>query len=141
MLNMDVRHMFAATSLMLRVSSSPCCDVIRVGGYPSLAANYRPMSLLSVCYKLLERLALQRMTRIREKEDLCQAMGVGGCYVFIMPRCPDVHVANDSTHFMVHAARRVRRAGESIIYMQRRRHDIVDMTTRGLFLQFSVYLT
>jgi len=26
---------------------------------PSLAANYRPISLLSVCYKLLERLALQ----------------------------------------------------------------------------------
>ena len=29
---------------------------------PSLAANYRPISLLSVCYKLLERLALQRIS-------------------------------------------------------------------------------
>jgi len=29
---------------------------------PSLAANYRPVSLLSVCYKLLERLALQRIS-------------------------------------------------------------------------------
>jgi len=28
----------------------------------SLAANYRPISLLSVCYKLLERLALQRIS-------------------------------------------------------------------------------
>jgi len=27
-----------------------------------LAANYRPISLLSVCYKLLERLALQRIS-------------------------------------------------------------------------------
>jgi len=33
----------------------PCKD-------PSLAANYRPISLLSVCYKLLERLALQRIS-------------------------------------------------------------------------------
>ena len=29
---------------------------------PSLAANYHPVSLLSVCYKLLERLALQRIS-------------------------------------------------------------------------------
>jgi len=29
---------------------------------PSLAANYRPISLLSVCYKLLEHLALQRIS-------------------------------------------------------------------------------
>jgi len=28
----------------------------------SLAANYRPISLLSVCYKLLERLALKRIS-------------------------------------------------------------------------------
>ena len=28
----------------------------------SLAANYRPVSLLSVCYKLMERLALQRIS-------------------------------------------------------------------------------
>jgi len=28
----------------------------------SLAANYRPISLLSVCYKFLERLALQRIS-------------------------------------------------------------------------------
>ena len=28
----------------------------------SLAANYRAISLLSVCYKLLERLALQRIS-------------------------------------------------------------------------------
>jgi len=28
----------------------------------SLTANYRPISLLSVCYKLLERLALQRIS-------------------------------------------------------------------------------
>ena len=27
-----------------------------------LAANYQPISLLSVCYKLLERLALQRIS-------------------------------------------------------------------------------
>ena len=39
--NMDVRHMFAATSLMLRVSSSQCCDVIRVGGY-HIANIYKP---------------------------------------------------------------------------------------------------
>jgi len=32
----------------------------------SLAANYRPISLLSVCYKLLERLALQRIFPIVE---------------------------------------------------------------------------
>jgi len=32
------------------------------GKDPSLAANYRPISLLSVCYKLLERLALQRIS-------------------------------------------------------------------------------
>jgi len=30
--------------------------------HPSLAANYRPISLLSECYKLLERLALQRIS-------------------------------------------------------------------------------
>ena len=29
---------------------------------PSLPANYRPLSLLSVCYNLLERLALQRVS-------------------------------------------------------------------------------
>jgi len=29
---------------------------------PSLAAKYRPISLLSVCYKLLGRLALQRIS-------------------------------------------------------------------------------
>jgi len=32
------------------------------GKDPNLAANYRPISLLSVCYKLLERLALQRIS-------------------------------------------------------------------------------
>ena len=32
------------------------------GKDPSLAANYRPISLLSVCYKLLERLALQHIS-------------------------------------------------------------------------------
>ena len=32
------------------------------------------------------------------------------------------HVANDFTNFTVHAARCVCRAGESITYMQRRRH-------------------
>ena len=37
--NMDVRHMFAATSLMLRVCQ--CCDVIRVGGY-HIANIYKP---------------------------------------------------------------------------------------------------
>ena len=38
--------------------------VERPGKVPSLAANYRPVSLLSVCYKLLEaeRLALQRIS-------------------------------------------------------------------------------
>ena len=40
--NMDVRHMFAATSLMAAcVSSSQCCDVIRVGGY-YIANIYKP---------------------------------------------------------------------------------------------------
>ena len=29
---------------------------------PRLSANYRPISLLSVCYQLLERLALQRIS-------------------------------------------------------------------------------
>jgi len=32
------------------------------GKDPSLATNYRPISLLSVCYKLLEHLALQRIS-------------------------------------------------------------------------------
>ena len=32
------------------------------GKDPKIAANYRPISLLSVCYKLLERLALQRIS-------------------------------------------------------------------------------
>ena len=36
--------------------------VEKPGNDPSLAANYRPISLLSVCYKLLERLALQRIS-------------------------------------------------------------------------------
>ena len=31
------------------------------GKDPSLAANYRPVSLLSVCYKLLEHLALNSL--------------------------------------------------------------------------------
>ena len=36
--------------------------VEKPGKDPSLAANYRPISLyLSICYKLLERLALQRI--------------------------------------------------------------------------------
>ena len=34
--------------------------VKKPGKDPSVAANYRPISLLSACYKLLERLALQR---------------------------------------------------------------------------------
>ena len=36
--------------------------VEKPGKDPSLAANYRPISRLSVCYKLLERLALQRIS-------------------------------------------------------------------------------
>ena len=36
----------------------------------SLAANYRPISLLSVCYKLLERLALQRISPTVSVEGL-----------------------------------------------------------------------
>jgi len=36
--------------------------VEKPGKDPSLAANYHPISLLSVCYKLLERLALQRIS-------------------------------------------------------------------------------
>ena len=32
------------------------------GKDPNLAASYRPISLLSVCYKLLERLVLQRIS-------------------------------------------------------------------------------
>jgi hypothetical protein len=34
----------------------------KLGKDPKLAANYRPISLLSICYILLERLALQRIT-------------------------------------------------------------------------------
>ncbi len=36
--------------------------VDKPGKDPNLAASYRPISLLSVCYKLLERLALQRIS-------------------------------------------------------------------------------
>jgi len=36
--------------------------VEKPGEDTSLAAKYRPISLLSVCYKLLERLALQRIS-------------------------------------------------------------------------------
>jgi len=36
--------------------------VEKPGKNPSLAANYRPISVLSVCYKLLECLALQRIS-------------------------------------------------------------------------------
>jgi len=36
--------------------------VEKPGKDPGLAANYRPISLLSVCYKLLERLILQRIS-------------------------------------------------------------------------------
>jgi hypothetical protein len=34
----------------------------KAGKDPKLAANYRPISLFSVCYKHLERLTLQRIT-------------------------------------------------------------------------------
>lgn len=37
------------------------------GKDPNLAASYRPISLLSVCYKLLERLVLQRISPSVEK--------------------------------------------------------------------------
>ena len=36
--------------------------VEKPGKDPCLAANYHPISLLSVCYKLLERLALRRIS-------------------------------------------------------------------------------
>ena len=36
--------------------------VEKSGKDPSLAVNYRPISLLSMCYKLLERLASQRIS-------------------------------------------------------------------------------
>ena len=36
--------------------------VEKPGKDSSLATNYRPISLLSLCYKLLERLALQRIS-------------------------------------------------------------------------------
>lgn len=36
------------------------------GKDPKIAANYRPISLLSVCYKLLERLVLHRVSPIAE---------------------------------------------------------------------------
>jgi len=41
--------------------------VEKPGKDPSLAANYRPISLLSVCYKLLERLALQHISPTQSK--------------------------------------------------------------------------
>ena len=37
-------------------------NIKKPGKDPSLAANYCPISLLSVCYKLLERLALHRIS-------------------------------------------------------------------------------
>jgi len=37
------------------------------GKDPSLAANHSPISLLSVCYKLLERLALQHISPTVER--------------------------------------------------------------------------
>ena len=41
--------------------------VKKPGEVLSLAANYRPISLLSVCYKLLERLALQHISPPQSK--------------------------------------------------------------------------
>ena len=43
-----------------------------------LASNYRPVSLLSVCYKLLERLALQRISPTVEGLLLVQTRLVSG---------------------------------------------------------------
>ena len=48
------------------------------GKDPSLAAIYHPVSLLSVCYKLLERLALQRISPTVEGLLLVQTRLVSG---------------------------------------------------------------
>jgi len=45
-----------------------------------LAASYRPVSLLSVCYKLLECIILQRISPAREREDLL-SVGQTGFHV------------------------------------------------------------
>jgi len=55
-----------------------------------------------------------------------KAAGYDRKFEWTSNRC--CHVPNDFTNFIVHIARCVRRAGESITHMQRRRHH---MTTRG----------
>jgi hypothetical protein len=42
--------------------SAKVIAIEKPGKDPNVAANYRPISLLSVCYKLLERLVLERIT-------------------------------------------------------------------------------
>ena len=54
--------LFADCTAAALTSPPIIVSVEKPGKDPSLAANYRPISLLSVCYKLLERLALQRIS-------------------------------------------------------------------------------
>jgi len=55
------------------------------GKDPSLAANYRPISLLSACYKLLERLALQRISPTVEGLLSPEQAGEGSNLVRLLP--------------------------------------------------------
>ena len=41
----------------------------------SVAANYRPISLLSVCFKCLERLILQRIKPVLEESTIVEQAG------------------------------------------------------------------
>jgi len=69
------------------------------GKDPHVAANYRPISLLSVCYKLLERIVLQRINPV--VEDLLsmdQAVSVPTVYKANGSRSPLVSARAASLH-------------------------------------------
>ena len=66
------------------------------GKDPHLAAIYRPISLLSVCYKLLERTILQRI--LPEVEDFLSEDQAG----FRSGRSTCVQVASLTTHTHTH---------------------------------------